>query len=128
MPRNRGDTATMKDLRSLDSEQPTAAAEWTVRWDGHMSDDVGATYGHEPLAFLGATERELIVSGTRGMFRIPKTAIRRLGRGKFYPWFFQAVRIHHSVGSFPKELQFKPLSAKPGEVLERLRALGYPVG
>jgi hypothetical protein len=44
-----------------------------------------------------------------------------------YPWFFCAVRIHHTTPNYPRELQFKPIDARPAEVFARLKALGYPV-
>jgi hypothetical protein len=91
-----------------------------------MADDVGSTYGHEPLASLTATAEVLILNGTRGNFRVPRTAVRKLGRGKLYPWFFSAVRIHHNVPGFPTDLQFKPLGLRPRNVLAQLRQLGYP--
>ena len=98
-----------------------------VTWHGHMADDVGSTYGHEPLAKLVADRDLLILEGTRGTFQLPRITITKLGRGKMYPWFFSAVRIHHNVVLFPRELQFKPLETKPRDVLNRLRDMGYPV-
>lgn len=91
-----------------------------------MADDVAGTYGPEPMAFLSATTEELILAGTRGTFRIPRPEIIKLGRGKMYPWFFSALRIHHRVEGFPRDLQFKPLDAHWREVAEALRELGYP--
>lgn len=91
-----------------------------------MADDVGSTYGPDPLAFLSATADEILLCGNRGSFRLPRAALRGIGRGGFYPWFFRAVRLQHAVAGYPRELQFKPLGVAPREVLERLRALGYP--
>lgn len=99
-----------------------------LTWQGHMADNVGATYGPEPLATLVATTAALVLSGTRGTFRLPRTAVRKLGRGKMYPWLFSAVRIHHDMPDYPTELQFKPLGARPQAVLAQLRELGYPGG
>lgn len=92
-----------------------------------MTDGIGATYGDKPLAFLAATATDLHLCGNRGDFLIPRASIRKLGRSGFYPWFFAGVRIHHSIANFPHELQFKPMGAERREILERLRALGYPV-
>jgi hypothetical protein len=92
-----------------------------------MADDIAATYGPDPLATLTATADELFLVGTRGTFRLPRTAITGIGRGNFYPWFFGAVRIHHTVAGYPDSLQFKPLTVKPRDVIAELRALGYPV-
>lgn len=92
-----------------------------------MSDGVGATYGLAPLAFLAAEPDHLLLSGNRGTFRLPKTSIVKLGRGGFYPWFFHGIRIRHNVANFPEDLEFKPLGTKGRDILERLRALGYPV-
>jgi hypothetical protein len=75
---------------------------------------------------LTATTHELVLSGTRGTFRVPRSAVTRLGRGNFYPWLFSAMRIHHSVAGLPKSLQFKPQPGHWREVLARLQALGYP--
>jgi len=91
-----------------------------------MADDVGATYGHEPLAFLNVTATELLLSGNRGTFRLPRSAVVKISRGGVYPWFFRSVRFHHSVPGFPTELQFKPLDATPRAVLDGLKSLGYP--
>jgi hypothetical protein len=98
-----------------------------TRWNGHMADDVGATYGQEPLAFLNATADELLLSGNRGTFRFPRAAIVKIARGRMYPWLFSAVRFQHTVPGFPVDLQFKPLDATPRQVLDGLRSLGYPV-
>ena len=92
-----------------------------------MADDVGATYGPEPMATLIATAEFLSLSGSRGNFRLPRTAVIKVGRGNFYPWFFSALRIHHAVRGYPRSLQFKPLGLKPRNVMLKLRELGYPV-
>ena len=91
-----------------------------------MADDIGATYGPEPLAFLLATADELILSGNRGTFPIPRASVTKIGRGSLYPWFFAAVRIHHTIPGIPAELQFKPLGQRPRDVAQALHALGYP--
>lgn len=107
---------------------PTVASanDDEIKWPGQMADDVASTYGPEPLATLTATGHELVLSGTRGTFRLPLSAVTRIGRGNFYPWFFSAVRIHHSVSGFPKSLQFKPQPGHWRDVLARLKTLGYP--
>ena len=106
---------------------PTASESVSeFKWHGHMADDVGATYGPEPLASLTATTDALVLTGTRGTFRIPRADVRKLGRGKMYPWLFSAIRIHHAVRAIPAELQFKPLGMRPRDVLTQLRQLGYP--
>ena len=91
-----------------------------------MCDGEGATYGPTPLAFLSATPDELLLCGNRGSFRLSRNAVRKLGRGGLYPWFFSALRIHHTVPNYPRELQFKPMEARPRDVLERLKQMGYP--
>jgi hypothetical protein len=91
-----------------------------------MADDVAGTYGTEPMAFLSATADEIILSGSRGNFRIPRANITRIGRGKLYPWLFKAVRLHHSVTNFPRDLQFKPIDGNWRQVKQSLQALGYP--
>lgn len=93
-----------------------------------MADDIASTYGPEPMASLTATAQELVLSGTRGTFRVPRSAVTRLGRGKMYPWFFAALRIHHSVAGYPDALQFKPQPGHWRDVLARLKSLGYPTG
>lgn len=98
----------------------------TVRWDGHMCDDVGATYGHAPLAFMSASKDELWLCGNRGNYRFPRATIRKLGRGRLYPWLFGAVSIHHDVQGYPAELQFKSLDTPAKEILRQLESLGYP--
>ena len=107
---------------------PTAAnaSDDEIKWPGQMADDVASTYGPEPLASLTATAHELVLSSTRGTFRVPHAAVKRLGRGNLYPWFFSALRIHHTVSGFPKSLQFKPQPGNWREVLARLKAMGYP--
>ena len=126
----------MRDsYRPMNALQPKVSANYTadsssadgLKWEGHMADDVAATYGPDPMALLIATAGELYLSSTRGHYRLPRSTVRKLGRGKFYPWFFSAVRIHHTIRGIPKDLQFKPLRHKPREVIEQLRALGYPV-
>lgn len=108
------------------STPPNAPATSGLTWSGHMADDVGATYGPEPLATLTATADRLILSGTRGTFEIPRASVRKVGGGKMYPWFFSAVRIHHDLPKLPEELQFKPLHTTPRAVRQALREIGYP--
>ena len=96
------------------------------RWEGHMSDGVGATYGPKPLAFLNANSDELLLSGNRGTFRLPRASVLKLGRGSMYPWCFGGIRIRHNISNFPADLQFKPMGARSRDILDRLRALGYP--
>jgi hypothetical protein len=119
-------------MKALDPnllKQFTVVAEdGNLSWAGHMADDVSATDGPQPMAKLSATAEALELRSTRGNFHVPRSAITKLGRGKFYPWFFAAIRIHHSASGVPRNLQFKPLDLKPREVLEKLRGLGYPVG
>lgn len=104
---------------------PPDAAE--IQWEGHIADDVGATFGPEPMARLRATRESLFLTSSRGDFRLPRDTLRRIGRGKFYPWLFAAVRFHHTRSDLPRDLQFKPLRARPRDILHELRALGYPV-
>jgi len=98
-----------------------------LSWSGHMADDVASTYGPDPMATLTATAEALSLTSPRGNFHLPRTAVTKLGRGTFYPWFFSAVRLHHAIRGYPDNLQFKPLGARPAEVREALRGLGYPV-
>jgi hypothetical protein len=105
-----------------------SANDGEIKWPGHMADDVASTFGPEPMATLIATPDELVLSGTRGTFRVPRSAVVRLGRGKMYPWLFSALRIHHSVTGYPGALQFKPQPGNWRDVLVRLKSLGYPTG
>ncbi len=91
-----------------------------------MADDGAATFGPDPMASLTATPETLVLAGTRGTFRISRTAVVKLSRGGMYPWFFSGVRIHHNVAGYPRDLQFKPISSKLREVLLQLNGLGYP--
>ena len=91
-----------------------------------MSDGVGATYGPKPLAFLSANSDGLLLSGNRGTFHLPRASVLKLGRGSMYPWCFGGIRIRHNIASVPADLQFKPMDAQSSDVLDRLRALGYP--
>jgi hypothetical protein len=115
------------DRQSLKRYTEASASSETHKWEGHMADDIAATDGPEPMALLIASAESLYLTSTRGNFKIPRSAVTKLGRGKFYPWFFKAIRIHHSVLEFPRGLQFKPLRATPTEVMNALRTLGYPV-
>jgi hypothetical protein len=123
--RHAGDNASM--MNAAQSSPNNFESTSQLSWPGHMADDIAATYGPEPMANLTATAESLNVSSTRGNFRVPRTAVTKLGRGNFYPWFFSAIRIHHTVQGYPRSLQFKPLGLKPREVLMKLRDLGYPV-
>ncbi|MFM9078710.1 MAG: hypothetical protein ACKOTE_01015 [Opitutaceae bacterium] len=119
-------------MKSEQNEQATPItpppASTALRWEGHMSDGVGCTYGLEPLAHLTADPEHLTLAGNRGNFRLPRAAITRLGRGGFYPWFFGGIRIRHTVANFPDELVFKPMNVRERDILSRLRELGYPSG
>jgi hypothetical protein len=97
-----------------------------LKWEGHMADDVASTYGPEPMAVLLASADSLYLSSSRGNFRIPRSAVVRLGRGNFYPWFFSALRIHHQVAGYPRSLQFKPLHTTWRQVIAELKQLGFP--
>lgn len=107
--------------------EPNTESSVQLSWPGHMADDVAATYGTDPLANLTAIPEFLSLTSARGDFRVPRAAVTKLGRGNFYPWFFSAVRIHHTVVGLPHSLQFKPLGLKPRDVMAKLRELGYPV-
>lgn len=107
--------------------EPNTDGSTQLSWSGHMADDIAATYGPDPLANLTATADFLHLTSTRGNFRMPRAAVTRLGCGNFYPWFFAAMRIHHTVSGYPRSLQFKPLGLKPRELMTKLRELGYPV-
>ena len=111
--------------RSAAFLQPSAPGE--LRWPGHMADDVGTTYGPEPLASLTATPDELVLQGTRGTYRISKSAVTKLGRAKLYPWFFKGLRIHHRSRDLPKDLQFRPMDGDWRKIQAQLHSLGYPV-
>jgi hypothetical protein len=115
-----------RQIESTLSEPVTRPGE--QRWSGHMADDVAATYGPEPLASLVATSSELVLAGSRGTYRIPRTAVTKVGRGRLYPWFFAGLRIHHNAPGLPGELQFKPMDTHRDEVKSSLRGLGYPTG
>jgi hypothetical protein len=106
---------------------PATSADGELRWAGHMADDVSNTYGPDPLATLSATAGELVLTGSRGTFRVPREAVTALRRGKFYPWFFSALSIKHTVAGYPVSLQFKPQPGHWREVLKQLETLGYPV-
>lgn len=116
-----------EERQALARYSTASLAEAGSKWEGHMADDVAATDGPEPMALLLATSDYLYLTSMRGNFKLPRAAVTKIGRGKFYPWFFSAVRFHHTVQGFPRDLQFKPLRAKRTEVLAQLRALGYPV-
>ncbi len=117
---------TTVQARSAEYLQPAAPGE--LRWPGHMADDIASTYGSEPLASLTATADTLVLSSTRGTFRIPRASVIKLGRGKMYPWFFKGLRIHHRVTGYPTVLQFQPIAGHWREVQAQLKTLGYPVG
>lgn len=93
-----------------------------------MSDGVGNTFGPKPLAFLSANSDGLLLSGNRGTFQLPRASILKLRRGKLYPWFFGGIWICHNLANCPAYFQFQPMGARSREILDRLRALGYPVG
>jgi hypothetical protein len=100
----------------------------SVRWDGHMCDDVAATFGGEPCAFLSANADEIWLKGNRGDFRIPRRSVTKIGRDGMYPWFFRGVRIRHNVAGFPTNLQFKPMVGGVRDILTQLKTLGFPTG
>jgi hypothetical protein len=102
------------------------ATPGTLRWEGHMADDVAATCGAEAGAVLLATADELWLKGKRGDFRIPRAAVLKVGRGGFYPWFLKGILIRHNLPKLPANLQFLAFSASPGELVTGLRYLGYP--
>lgn len=118
---------TTPDRLDLSRYTEASAPADEIKWEGHMADDVAATSGPDPMALLRATNDYLYLTSTRGDFKVPRSAIAKLGRGKFYPWMFAALRIHHTAPGLPRELQFKPTRAKTAQVFEQLRALGYPV-
>ena len=118
---------TTAERQALEKYTQESTAGEEKSWSGHMADDVAATGGIEPTALLTATTESLVLTSTRGNFRIPRSAVQRLGRGNLYPWFFSALRIHHHVTGVPKSLQFKPLTVGWRAVQENLEALGYPV-
>jgi hypothetical protein len=110
--------------QTIDRNQPLAAGE--IRWNGHMTNGVGTTFGPEPMASLIATSDEIVLSGKLGVFRIPRAAVKKIRRSSLYPWFFAGVRIYHSVPTLPDELQFKPLETHRRAVIQQLATFGYP--
>lgn len=121
-------TVTMHALNAQSADVSPTSLDGETKWLGHMADDVGATYGPEPMATLSATPERLVLSGTRGTFRIPRNAVKKLSRAKMYPWVFSGLRIQHQVPGYPADLQFKPLGCHWREVQAALKTLGYPVG
>ncbi|HEX2862848.1 MAG TPA: hypothetical protein VHN79_14470 [Lacunisphaera sp.] len=117
----------MSTLSNVPLVSPTDTAIPNHRWEGHMSNGVGATYGSTPMAFLSATSSELVLTGPLGAFHLPRASVVKLGRGRMYPWFFAGLRIHHRDPKFPEELQFKPLGVQRREIFAQLRALGFSV-
>jgi hypothetical protein len=103
--------------------QPDTAS---LRCEGHMADDVAATYGAEPCAVLTATPDELWLKGNRGDFRLPRSAVVRIGRGGLYPWFFKGIRIRHQNAEFPSNIQFKELRGRTDDLIAQPKLLGYP--
>ena len=97
------------------------------RWEGHMSNGLGTTYGLTPMAVLSASPEKLLLVGKLGTFEFPRSSLIKIGRGGFYPWCFSAVRLHHKVAGIPEELQFKPLGVSAGVIRARLKSMGYPV-
>jgi hypothetical protein len=91
-------------------------------WDG-----VAATYG-PPRAVLSANADEIWLKGRRGDFHLSRTAVVRVGRGPFYPWFFQGVRIRHNIAGYPLDLQFRAVDGGTRDILAQLKSLGFPAG
>jgi hypothetical protein len=119
-----GRNMSTSSTQTFDRTLPLAAGEF--RWNGHMSNGVGTTFGPEPMASLTATSDTLVLSSNLGVFRIPRAAVSKIRRSNLYPWLFAGVRIHHSVPTLPDELQFKPLETHRRVVLQQLATLGYP--
>ncbi|MFT3828340.1 MAG: hypothetical protein QM691_01410 [Opitutaceae bacterium] len=92
-----------------------------------MADDVASTFGPIPGATLTATSDALHLQGNRGDFLVPRSAIVRISRSGFYPWFFKGIRIRHQLPRFPRNLQFLHLSGPTRELLAALSTLGFPV-
>jgi hypothetical protein len=101
---------------------------YPLRLDGHMCDGVGTTAGPEPGAVLCANADEIWLKGRRGDFRIPRSGVVRIGRGRMYPWFFRGIRIRHNIAGFPSELQFGPFVGSTRDLIAKLKSLGYPTG
>ena len=97
-----------------------------LRLEGHMADDVAATFGPKPGAVLQATTDELWIQGNRGDFRIPRTAITAINRGGLYPWFFKGIRVRHSIDGLPRRILFLPFEGDTAALLNQLQALGFP--
>ena len=117
----------MNTSQNAPANAPQILDVTSFRWEGHMTDGIGATYGPEPMAVLSATSTELVLSGTRGVFHLARATVMKLGRGRMYPWFFAGIRIHHTAPKCPEELQFKPMGTQTRDIFAQLRSLGYPV-
>ena len=101
---------------------------YSLRWEGHMCDGVGTTAGPEPGAVLCANADEIWLKGRRGDFHLPRKAVIRIGRSRFYPWFFRGILIRHNVPGCPSDLKFGPWTTSSCEILLQLKSLGYPTG
>lgn len=99
---------------------------YTVRHEGHMANDMSNTSGPEPAAVLAASTDEIWIKGPLGDHHIPRSAVKKIGRGGMYPWFFTSVRVQHTVPNIPEGLQFKALNARSRDIIAELKALGYP--
>lgn len=116
----------MTNLPKIPVESPAKPDAPGFRWEGQISNGLGTTTGN-PLATLDADSTELVLAGTIGTFRLARTSVQKIGRGKMYPWIFGGMRFHHNQPGCPDELQFNPVGASSRDVISRLQALGYPV-
>lgn len=91
-----------------------------------MSDGSTATHGHAALATLTASANELIVSGQLGTFRIPRAAVTRIGRGKWYPWLFAGIVIYHKVPGCASALPSSAIGTLARGLRQKLADFGYP--
>ena len=101
---------------------------YPLRWEGHLSNDVGMTGGPAPGAVLRANADEIWLKGTLGDYRIPRSAVVKIKRGGMYPWFFRGIRIRHNVAGCSSHLQFGPFGCKTRDLLTQLKSLGFPTG
>ena len=98
----------------------------TREWRGAVC--VGVVTSRWPFGKMTLSPDRIELTSLLGHYSLARDDVRSIERGKFFPWIWMGIRIHHARDGYPARLMFSPfLFWRRGRILEHLKRLGYKV-